>query len=339
MKGSQTSDATIAVYTGRGTVVYVRVLALESIVKNYEPSLVFEDLAKIEELLVSRIRGHGALVDGRLASGLSCFFGWQSSTGKEPLAHIAEAFACAEDLQSEISKDIHRDTSIRHPMFLLQIAIATDIYHVCRSKSSPSSHLGVVGSGFQAAMKIIDYCGIKSVIMTSDTEQLLESTSERKRKKHEVRIKLPNSNKVLLCYEYDLFGSDSESYRIVTNRIKESISRRVNERWDCSESDILVKINGENFQLVNISKGGLEIRGKTALFNGQAVTIDFENASGSLGTCTEKLGFAAIDCEVRWSRTSEDLHRFGLMILGLETKQRDELVSLIISNGKKRLAI
>lgn len=327
----------LEIYSGRGTVVLVRLMSLDAITKNYGAELVFKDLVEVENMVQSKIIAEGGLIDGNLKTGFNAFFGWDSNQTSDPLSHVRIAFDCAQDLQKAAARTIRNSSKIRHPLFLLQIAIATDFYNVCRKFADLSQHDGIIGEGHGLAQRIIEYCGIKSVILTAETERILQHMGPPAAQRHEIKIRLPNSSKVISAYEYNSFGDDPESYRIATNRIRASINRRSDlERWSCVQGNVNVEINGETYRLLNISRGGLEIEGKSPHINGHLIDVSFDKPGASLRICAEKLDLAEITCEVRWNKKKQDHYNIGLMFIGLDQARKDELISLILSNSQKR---
>ncbi|MFW7379929.1 MAG: PilZ domain-containing protein [Oligoflexus sp.] len=328
------------IYTGRGTIMLIRVLALETITQNYGSEIVFDDLRDIEAKVTQKIHNFGGLSFGNLKLGILAFFGWGSNITTEPFSHVSSALECAKALQKEAAQVIRFEPRIHHPLFLLQISLATGFYNAIKDGQNSNHHNGIIGEGVSLVQRVNEYCGIKSVIVTAETERTMQSLNLAQGSKHEIKILLPNSSQVINAYEYNTFGDDIESYRIVTNRIKASISRRVDQdRWNCVRGKVSVMINERKYKLLNISRGGLEIEGNLPHINGQLLGISFDNPDGSLKICSEKLDLGEVTCEVRWNKKREKNYHIGLMFIGLDQIRKDELISLVLSKDLKRAVV
>lgn len=325
-------------YSGRGTILLLRVMGLDSIIVRYSSELVFSDLAQIETLISSEVQKHGGLLAGNLKNGALAFFGWNSNQSSEPLEHVAEAFHCAIDVQKKSAEILQADTRRQHPMFPLQIAVVSDLFHIhCLENYQ---HAGIVGRGVQLAQRIVEYCGIKSIIMDSETHRVLEHLGHELGSRHEIRVRLEGSSKVISAFEHNVFGNEQDVYSTITDRVQISFNRRNEERrWRCSRDEVDVKIEEDSYTLLNISRGGVEVEGEVPHLHGEIVKINFSNTEGILQVCTQKLGLADIECEVRWNRRSGHCYRLGLRFNHLNDVEREELVSLIISNTNSKLAV
>ena len=342
MSGNPSREET---YTGRGSMMLLRVMGLESIVQKYGLELVISDLNTIEEFIHNEVKSQQGLLNGNLKNGVYVFFGWGSNTTTEPLRHAEEAFACAKAIQLKSAKALQDDERIKHPLFPLQIAISTDIFSVCRrnqirEENKVINHSGIIGKGVDLARRIVDYCGIKSVVISPETERVLEHLNVNVGLKNEIHIKLPNSSRRITAFEHNVLQLDQDFYNVVTNRIKHAINRRMDEqRWRCPDGNISVTIQNDQYRLMNISRGGLEMEGDFPHTHGEIVFINFDNTDGTLRVCTEKLNLNDIRCEVRWNRKSHHKYNLGLMLLDLTEPEREELISLLISNTKAKTVI
>jgi hypothetical protein len=325
-------------YNGRGTLALIRVMELESLAQKFGPQELFNHLRTIEATARTGIQEAGGMVAGDLTTGLMAFFGWNSNRTVEPLAHVTQAFESAEALQCRVADYIKSNSGADQPVFLLQIALATGFYYVNRNARDNSELSAIIGQGVNLAGKIIDYCGIKSIILNEECERILNQAKPHTAKKHEIKIKHPQSSVIINCFEYNTFHTDVESYRIITNKVRSSINRRYDpERWQCIESPILVEVLGNHYQLLNISRGGIEIEGPEPHLNGQIVEVTFDSPDGILGICAQKLDLSNLSCEVRWNKQRHGKFNIGLMFVGLEPERREELVSLVLSNTQKKL--
>ena len=332
-------------YNGRGSLMLLRVMGLDSIVQRYGKDLVISDLRLVESFIRAEINHHKGLVSGNLKNGIYAFFGWSSNQTTEPLKHAVNAFDCARQIQLKSAEALQKDQRIEHPMFPLQIALCTDIFCVCRpdsdgERSLGQEHSGIIGRGAELAQRIVEYCGIKSIVTSPETERVLQHLKADIGPKSEIHIKMPNSSKRITAYEHNVLQENRDFYNVVTNRIKRSINRRMDEqRWRCVDGNISVDISGNVYRLMNISRGGLEIEGSIPHTHGELVSINFNNHDNSLKICAEKLQLDHIRCEIRWNRKSSQAYNLGLMFLDLNEVEREELISLIVSNSNGKAVI
>ena len=318
------------------SVMFIDIVGFSVYADNTKPEEVFSTLRSQLEFLTRIIHKHGGIVDKSLGDGMLCFFGYDYAgkfvdEGQAGEGQSDAAISCAVEIQNSNLRGILHETSKHLP---LRIGINTATVLIGDLGNEERIDFTIIGSGVNIAQRFESACEHHKILVSEATFQLSKSFSKEHKGFRSRMIPVKHHINLLKVIEIDPLVFDQSLKADFSKWIasKESDVTDREQRWDVfGNLRLAIFVGEEEVELVNFSKGGLQLKMDAFLAKGVTCMVKITVHDETLQNDLVARGLDEIPCEIRWGRESSDHSRYlhGLAFKYLTASQRNFLSDIL----------